>query len=312
MSNERRNRRRDYAKQHGSLITKSFEEKGNYQKDERFWMPTRDKNGTGSAVIRFLPNADDQNLPWKKSFKHYVRSGKNFFIHNCAKSIGEECPVCDWNDNQDEDIVKGNATYRKKGFISNILVIQDKANPENEGKVFLFDYGPQVFDILKDTLQPDPEMNLEPLYFYSLDTGANFRILVKKEGQFPTWSKSKFMAPSNIDDDLEKLGIDDDYIFDNIYDLGEIVTTKSYIEYEKLKNMWFKFLKKTGIDDKAIDSSYEKTEEEAVKTYSRVKSSTPKTTVDTEENEPPKQEIKPSRRSESGKKKIDDYFNLDD
>ena len=38
--------------------------------DERLWKPELDKSGTGSAVIRFLPVPDGEELPWVKVFKH--------------------------------------------------------------------------------------------------------------------------------------------------------------------------------------------------------------------------------------------------
>ena len=42
--------------------------------DERLWKPELDKSGTGSAVIRFLPAVDGEELPWVKVWKHAFRA----------------------------------------------------------------------------------------------------------------------------------------------------------------------------------------------------------------------------------------------
>ena len=49
-----------------------------------------------------------------------------------------------WNsgDQAKKDLVS-QRYKRKKSYVSNILVIDDPANPENNGKVFLYRYGHQ-------------------------------------------------------------------------------------------------------------------------------------------------------------------------
>ena len=44
-------------------------EKKNYG-DEREWKPTIDKAGNGYAVIRFLPSANTEDLPWVRFWDH--------------------------------------------------------------------------------------------------------------------------------------------------------------------------------------------------------------------------------------------------
>ena len=38
--------------------------------DDRFWKAELDKTGVGSAVIRFLPAPDGEELPWVKVYSH--------------------------------------------------------------------------------------------------------------------------------------------------------------------------------------------------------------------------------------------------
>ena len=39
-------------------------------KDDRFWIPTRDKAGNGYAVIRFLPGDAEAATPWIRYWEH--------------------------------------------------------------------------------------------------------------------------------------------------------------------------------------------------------------------------------------------------
>ena len=41
--------------------------------------------------------------------------------------------------------------------MSNVLIIKDPANPENEGQVRLFKYGKKIFDKVNDLMNPQFE-----------------------------------------------------------------------------------------------------------------------------------------------------------
>jgi len=56
-------------------IAKEFEKVANPQQsnsyeDDRFWKMERDKAGNATAVIRFLPRVEGDELPWVKIFSH--------------------------------------------------------------------------------------------------------------------------------------------------------------------------------------------------------------------------------------------------
>lgn len=53
---------------------KSFE-------DTRFWKPERDKNGNGSAVIRFLPSLEAGKLPWVHNT--LILCKDSYFLSSC-------------------------------------------------------------------------------------------------------------------------------------------------------------------------------------------------------------------------------------
>ena len=54
-------------------------------------------------------------------------------------------------------------------------MVKDPANPENEGKTFLFKYGKKIFDKLTAAMQPEfeDEEAIDPFDFWQ---GANFKL----------------------------------------------------------------------------------------------------------------------------------------
>jgi len=253
-----------------SKIKNEFEQK-TFKKDERFWVLSRDKNNAGTAIIRFLPNLDGNELPFLPNFKHSFDLGKTkkTFVEKCPTSIGKTCPICEWNSEQDKDWVKDNYTYRRKSWICNILVLSDPANPENNGKVFLFEFGKQVYDKLKEALHPDTDEEL--LLFFDEINGANFKVKVVKEGQFPTWVNSKFLSNSSLEDELEKAKIEEsvEEILEKCFNIKEIIEGNTYKTFDEIKSKFENYLKginKTAsADDSENDNSYKNKKAEAKK-----------------------------------------------
>lgn len=326
--------KRDYSKIHAMKFKENFETSTKSYKDERFWVLSKDETG-GSAIIRFLPNKNEKELPFKIQFKHSIwLNGKNF-IDRCPTTIGKECPVCDWNKTQSRDFVKTNKMYRNRHWIANILVISDPKNRENEGKVFLFEFGTQIYEILKEAISPTPdtdeeELGLasepkEPLYFYCPDNGANFKLKFKRKNKndMGTWLESTFLKPSPIDNDLKNLNITDESWTESLYDLDEVITTQGYKEYNELKAKFNKFLANINMSNITEMDNIEKTESDAQESYSRKKDSATKKVenkpnddpADTEDEKPkdikkeePKKRESIKNVSESTAKKVGNYF----
>jgi len=110
--------------------------------DERMWRPEMDKTGVGSAVIRFLPAPDGEEFPWVKMFAHAFQGNGGWYIENSLTTIGQKDPVSEynrelWNSGNEKDKETVRKQKRKLSYYSNIYVIKDPANPQNEGKVFL-------------------------------------------------------------------------------------------------------------------------------------------------------------------------------
>lgn len=209
----------------------------NFQKDERFWQCEQDKSGVGEATIRFLDSPAGEDLPWIKYYRHSFKgpTGK-YYIENSLTSIDQPDPVFElnqkeWVDNDKAIQDKIRPRSRKTTYVSNILVIRDKANPENEGKVFLFSYGKTIFEKINAAMNPQYEGEI-PFVPFNFWEGANFKLRIVRKDGFPNYDDSKFDAPSPLfGGDDEKI----EEIWKKEYSLQEFLDPKNYKTYEQLK-----------------------------------------------------------------------------
>ena len=181
--------------------------------DERLWKPEVDKAGNGYAVIRFLPAPDGEDLPWAQVWSHAFQGPGGWYIENSLTTLGKKDPVSDlnrtlWNSGSDADKEIARKQKRKLSYYSNIYVLQDPANPENEGKVFLYKYGKKIFDKLTEAMQPAfaDETPINPFDFWK---GADFKVKIRKVEGYWNYDKSEFAEPSTLkgfdDSELETL-----------------------------------------------------------------------------------------------------------
>lgn len=217
---------------------KKSETKKSYAPDPRFWKPTLDKDGKAMAIIRFLP--DQNSEAWAKFYTHnftYMNDGvKKFWIKNCINTFGfdQECPICKknmeyWNSSFENDKKLAGQRGRRLQFISNILVIKDPACPDHEGQIFLYQYGQKVYNKLKQRLFPSPEDLLDDEFkeYVPMDPmeGANFKLVVTRQGEFPNYDTSSFSSQSELfGGDTKKI----DAIIKKTYDLSEFMDLKLY------------------------------------------------------------------------------------
>ena len=180
--------------------------------DERLWKPALDASGNGYAVIRFLPAPENESLPWAKLYNHAFQGPGGWLIDNCPTTKGEQCPVCAannklWNSGVESDKEIARQRKRKLSYYSNIYVVKDSANPDNEGKVFLYKYGKKIHDKVLAAMQPefDDETPVNP---FDLWEGANFKLKIRTIGGYWNYDASEFAAPSALsadDDEMEQL-----------------------------------------------------------------------------------------------------------
>lgn len=272
---------KDLKKNSTSMASKLQEEleksnKTNDYKDDRFWRPTLDSASNGYAVIRFLPSVEGEDIPWVKLYSHAFKGKSGWFIHNCPTTLGEKCPVCEanselWNSGTESDKRIARDRKRKLNYVSNILVVEDPAAPQNKGKVFLFKYGKKIFEKIQEQMNPEfeDENAVNPFDFWK---GANFKLKIRKVEGYVNYDKSEFSAASELlDGDDAKL----EALWKKQYSLKEFVNPKEFKSYSELK---VKLVDALGGDLRADAGEEDTIENEAPVRSSRKPS--PKTEVD--------------------------------
>jgi len=202
--------------------------------DDRLWKPELDKTGNGFAVVRFLPAPEGEELPWAKMYSHAFQGPGGWYIENSLTTVGQKDPVSEhnrelWNTGSDKDKETVRKQKRKLNYYSNIYVVKDPVNPQNEGKVFLFKYGKKIFDKVMAAMQPEfeDETPINPFDFWQ---GANFKLKIRKVDGYWNYDKSEFetSAPLLSDDDaLEAL-------WKKQYSLTELVSISQFKSYDDL------------------------------------------------------------------------------
>jgi hypothetical protein len=212
--------------------------------DDRLWKPTVDKAGNGFAVIRFLPAGGGEDLPWVRYWDHGFKGPTGrWYIEKSLTSIGQQDPVSDlnsqlWNTGRDEDKELARQRKRRLHHVSNILVLSDSANPQNEGKVFLFEYGKKIMDKIMDVMQPQfqDEEAINPFDFWK---GANFKLKIRNVEGYRNYDKSEFDGISELfDGDDVRL----EEIYNKLYKLSEYTDPNNYKSYADLQRKLFEVL----------------------------------------------------------------------
>ena len=203
--------------------------------DDRLWKLECDKSGNGYAVVRFLPAPNGEDLPFVKLYSHAFQGSGGWEIENSLTTLGQKDPVSEynselWNNGTDAGKELARKQKRKLTYISNIYVVKDPANPDNEGKVFLFKYGKKIFDKLTAAMQPEfeDEEAIDPFDFWQ---GANFKLKAKNVAGYRNYDSSEFAASSPILDDDDAM----EAIWKKQFSLAELVAADQFKTYDELK-----------------------------------------------------------------------------
>ena len=229
--------------------------------DERLWKPSLDKSGNGYAVIRFLPAPEGEDVPWAKVWSHAFQGPGGWYIENSLTTLGSKDPVSEynrglWNSGNEADKDTVRKQKRKLSYYSNIYVVKDSTNPENEGGVFLFKYGKKIFEKVQAAMSPEfeDETPINPFDFWQ---GANFKLKIRKVDGYWNYDKSEFdaVAPLLEDDDaLEAL-------WKREYSLEDFVKPNEFKSYEDLERRLNQVLKvqPRRVDEEVVDEDDERT-----------------------------------------------------
>ena len=214
--------------------------------EEEYWTPVFDQEaGIGSAVIRFLPSKDSDELPWVKVFSHYFQGSGGWYIEKSLTTIGQKDPVYELNGtlyNSGDEALKlqGRKQKRNVSYYANIYVVKDPANPDNEGKVFLYKFGTTIFNKITEAISPkfEDEEAIDP---FDLWSGANFKIRMKMKGDYLNYDDSAFDRTSSLHDDEDFL----EKVYNQIKPLSVFTDPSTFKSYDQLKARLDKVLGKT-------------------------------------------------------------------
>lgn len=226
-----------------SLLSKLAEEvkKTNTKSgaDERFWKLSVDaKTSIGYAKIRFLPAPKGEEIPWARLFAHgFKTESGNWFIESCPTTLADRpCPVCKsnnklWNSGIESDKNIARDRKRKQSYISNILVVDDPAHPENNGKVFLYKYGPKIHQKIMELLEPQfPDQ--KPANPFDLWEGCDFKLKSQKVAGYQNYDKSEFAEPSELFEGDDKAK---ETTWESEYPLAEFTAESQFKNYDELE-----------------------------------------------------------------------------
>jgi hypothetical protein len=208
----------------------------NNKGDDRFWKPTVDKAGNGYAVIRFLPAPAGEEIPWVRMYSHGFQgpTGK-WYIENSLTTLNKPDPVGElnselWNSGIEANKEIARKQKRRKEYIVNILVLDDKANPDSVGKVYLYKFGQKIFDKITDVMQPqfEDEDPVNPFDFWS---GANFKLKIRQVEGYRNYDKSEFESASVLSDDEDYI----EKIWKQQHSLAAFLDPSNFKSYDELK-----------------------------------------------------------------------------
>ncbi|SVD86942.1 uncharacterized protein METZ01_LOCUS439796, partial [marine metagenome] len=203
--------------------------------DDRFWRTALDKSGNGYAVIRFLPAPTGEDVPWVRTFNHGFQGPGGWYIENSLTTLGQKDPVSEYNTSLWNSGIEANKDIARKQkrrltYISNVYIVKDPSNPENEGTVRLFKYGKKIFDKVNDMMNPsfEDETPRNPFDFWE---GANFKMKIRKVDGFSNYDKSEFDNPAPLLEDDDKM----EEIWKTQHSLQEFLAPDNFKSYNDLK-----------------------------------------------------------------------------
>lgn len=242
------------------VLQKELEKsKSDSKSDDRFWKPELDASGNGYAVIRFLPAPDGETVPWAKLYSHAFQDVGGWYIENSLTTIGQTDPVGEvnrrlWNSGSESDKEIARKQKRKLSYYSNIYVVNDPKNPDNNGKVFLYKYGKKIFDKIQAAMNPEFQ-DETPVNIFDFWEGANFKIKIKTVGGYWNYDSSEFSSPSALSADDEEM----ESIWKKSYSLEAFTAPDQFKSYDELRQRLDIVL---GIKQQAVAVAREQEDEE--------------------------------------------------
>lgn len=220
-----------------------------FAEDKRFYKLTKDKDGNGGAVIRFLPDKNRNLIQQVNKINTTIsKNGKKRFVNELSPTtIGLPCPFQEewarlWNAGQKEESKSFGRTVR---YYANIKVIKDPNNKANEGQIFLLDMSGTLKDKIQKLLNPsqtDRDLGANAYELFNPLKGNSFRLVIKNgTNGIPTYDSSDVIATEDSIYNSVEEALED--IKNNTHDLNEFRKPESFLSYDKLqeKLKWVTF-----------------------------------------------------------------------
>ena len=231
--------------------------------DDTMWKPELDKTGNGFAIVRFLPTPENEEMPWVSYFDHGFQGPGGWYIEKSLTTLNKKDPVSEyntqlWNTGIEANKDQARKQKRRLHYVSNVYIVSDPKNPDNEGKVFKYRYGKKIFEQLKEAISPQfaDEEAINP--FDLRGEGANFRIKIRKVDGYWNYDKSEFDKPAPLFDDEAKLT----EINTQTYSLSDVIAPSEFKTYEELKEKLDRVLGLSGgVSNSTAESIAEDQEE---------------------------------------------------
>lgn len=169
------------------------------------------KNGRAEVIMRFLPSHPNEFKPFIENRTHmYEYEPGKFFGCACLEKFGQSCPICDHNHKlytcgkyTKEEARPLRIANARRRFVSNIYIVKNDNAPETEGKVYRFEYGVQIMDMIRNAMQghDDPEEgHVDGFNPFDWKTGANFIYIAVQGTMGPKLDSSRFGRQRPISD----------------------------------------------------------------------------------------------------------------
>jgi len=146
------------------------------------------------------------------------------------RTLGCEANSVLWNTGIEANRKIVSSRKRRLSYVSNIYMIDDPKNPENNGKVFLFRYGAKIFEKIESAMVPQfaDEIAFIP---FDLWEGANFKLKIRKVEGYQNYDKSEFETQSALFDDDDRM----EKVWARTYPLLPIIDDKEFKSFEDIQ-----------------------------------------------------------------------------
>lgn len=225
-----------------------------FEGDTRFWKISKNEQGKGVAIIRLLP--DKNKIPYVRIYGYSLKKANPFkqgaymwYIANSPDSINLPDPVKEkytelMQMGTEEAKAQAKILRRNTKFFTNIIVVKDPANPENNGKTFLWEFGTKMKDKIMAWQEPSDEekmMGAKSKNLYHPLQGHNIKLAIAPQGEWSTYDSSEVMPDecSILDGGSNQEIVD--FIMTKTYDLNEFMQPEYYDAYDVLKDRFSKW-----------------------------------------------------------------------